>query len=504
MSFNWIIYKELNPDLVKAGLKTEQEYIQHFIKHGNVERRKYNIIHVFPNFNYNIYKQLNPSLHKYSNIDLELYVLRNCKSVKHPSISKPLETKSIQKAVPKAPSKVVPKVSSQTTQGVQTKKSDFNYLRYILYNKLMLNGIYSESEAKNHYLEKSLNYLFKNNKELKHKDYIVTLLGYTKIKDDGSRHTNWFPWNRFKNVFETIGYKCEWIEFENLNRGNEKRIFITWNEPTSKAIYESKLIRSDDIVLQKLTSLGKGMDNINWTSDPYKWCKEWSWPMYKMVENLYDKGVNIYAFGCKTIFNDFPEKKRICEKLKDRIFWISWGGTPFNFKDILNAKPVLNNFKTDINFVGSKWGKVGRGNIDSWEKYITPLEKQTKYTFNTYGGIGNKMVSDNDMVLRLKSAKICPIIHAPSWQAERGIQDRFYTVFISGRFGICDNLGAIDIFGEKVKDICITNSNEYYNKTIYYIENIDKQLEYINHVQTLIKQKYNFYVQWYNILTCLR
>jgi hypothetical protein len=85
-------------------------------------------------------------------------------------------------------------------------------------------------------------------------------------------------------------------------------------------------------------------------------------------------------------------------------------------------------------------------------KYITPLEKQTKYTFNTSGGIGSKMVSDNDMIKILQSAKICPILHAPSWQAERGIQDRFYTVFISGRFGICDNLGAIDLTGASNKN----------------------------------------------------
>ena len=56
---------------------------------------------------------------------------------------------------------------------------------------------------------------FKKNNSLD--DYVITLLGYTKIKKDGSRHTNWFPWNRFKDVYETIGYKCEWIELNQLN-----------------------------------------------------------------------------------------------------------------------------------------------------------------------------------------------------------------------------------------------------------------------------------------------
>ena len=50
-----------------------------------------------------------------------------------------------------------------------------------------------------------------NNPDLNYKDYIITLLGYTRVNSDGSRHTNWFPWNRFKDVYETIGYKCEWV-----------------------------------------------------------------------------------------------------------------------------------------------------------------------------------------------------------------------------------------------------------------------------------------------------
>ena len=171
---------------------------------------------------------------------------------------------------------------------------------------------------------------FKINENLS--DYIITLLGYTKVDKNGNRHTNWFPWNRFKDVFETLGYKCEWIEFNSLKRNEEKRLFITWNEPPCQELVESKKILKNDIIFQKLTSLGKGMNHVNWTNNPKKWCKEWSWPIYKSVETLYDKGVNIYAFGCRSSFYSFPEKKRICLKLKNRIFWISWGGTPFNWQ----------------------------------------------------------------------------------------------------------------------------------------------------------------------------
>jgi hypothetical protein len=463
--FNWVIYKELNPDLPKAGLITKEQYVQHFINHGRRENRNYSIYQKYPNFNHLVLKNSNLYFKNMSNEQLELHYLR------HP--------------LPKS---------------IVEQKLEFNYLRYILYNKLMSKNIFNIKDATTHFNKNNLNYIFEKNNELKNKKFIVTLLGYTNIQDNGSRHTNWYPWNRFKNVFETIGYKCEWIEFSDVKRNGENRIFITWNEPLSSDIYKSDKFKNNDIIIQKLTSLGKGMENENWTSKPYEWCKQWKWPIYKMVEDIYDKGINIYAFGCRTITEDFPEKKIICDKLKNRIFWISWGGTPFNFKQILEAKPVISNFKMDISFVGSKWGIVGRGNIDAWEKYITPLEKQSKYTFNTSGGIGSKMVSDNDMVATLKSAKLCPILHAPSWQAERGVQDRFYTVFLSGRFGICDNLGAIDLFGENIKDICTTDKTEYYDKSIYYINNIDKQLKYIEIIQNRIKNEYNFYVQWYNIM----
>ena len=341
---------------------------------------------------------------------------------------------------------------------------------------------------------------FSVNKNIK--DYIITLLGYTNIKDNGDRHTNWFPWNRFKDVYETIGYECEWIGLDKLERNDEKRIFVTWNEPTSLELYQSDKYRKHDIIFQKLTSLGKGMEKENWTENPKEWCKTWTWPMYKMLENLYDKGINIYGFGCRTEYKNFPEKKRICEKLKNRIFWMSWGGTPFNWNQIKNAKPHMENLTEDITFVGSKWGKIGRGNVDAWEKYLTPLEN-SKHKFFQYGGIGNKLVSDNEMIKLLQKSKLCPIIHAPSWQAEKGIQDRFYSVFLSGRFGICDNMGAIEIFGEDITEICTENPKEYNKKSLYYLEHFDKQLKYIMLVQNKMKTGCNFYTQWENILNTI-
>jgi hypothetical protein len=41
MSFNWINYKALNPDLANSGLKTRKEYERHYITRGKKEGRKY-------------------------------------------------------------------------------------------------------------------------------------------------------------------------------------------------------------------------------------------------------------------------------------------------------------------------------------------------------------------------------------------------------------------------------------------------------------------------------
>ena len=362
---------------------------------------------------------------------------------------------------------------------------------YIYNEKIRYYNIYNKNEAEIDY--NNLIRTFDENNNLKYKDYIITILGYTE-----TNHTNFYPWNRFFDVFKTIGYKCEWIKIDNLKRYGEKRIFLTWNEPTCKDLIDNKQILKNDIIFQKLTSLGKYDSNQNWTNNPSEWYKTWKWTPYQMIEKYIDLGYNIYGFGCKSNINEYPEKKRICEKFKDRIFWITWGGTPFNLNEIINSKPILNNLTHKIGFVGSKWGKVGRGNIDAWSKYITPLEE--KFNFDKYGGNDSIMISDNDMKNILKKYIICPIIHAPSWQAEQGVQDRFYTVFLCGRFGICDNLGAIDIFGDEIKDICTENPKEYFEKTKYYFENSSEQEKYIKFIQDKIKEKYNFYIQWYNIM----
>ena len=76
MIFNWIIYRELNEDLIKAGLKTKIDYERHYINHGKSEGRKWNVYQVYPDFNPHLYRNNYNEL-KFVNIEqLELHWLQ--------------------------------------------------------------------------------------------------------------------------------------------------------------------------------------------------------------------------------------------------------------------------------------------------------------------------------------------------------------------------------------------------------------------------------------------
>jgi len=338
------------------------------------------------------------------------------------------------------------------------------------------------------------------------KRYIVTLLGYTNATQ---KHTNWFPWNRFLDVYKKMGYETEWCELGNLTGRIREvdphpRIFICWNQPTCIELIQSGVIHSYDVILQKLTSLGKGMDNVNWGSDPKRYFSTWNWPIYQTVEFLLEKGFNIYGFGCHSHSEEFPEKDRIVKKLTQlgRLFWINWGSTAFSYEEIQNCKPAMDNLQIDIAYVGSKWGQAGRGNTDQWDAYIQPILGERPGIKSSFHGAGFQggMISDDSMKVILKTSKVCPILHAPSWVAERGIQDRFYTVFTAGRFGVVDNPGVYDFFDED-EVVCETDPVKYRELTKYFMDHPEKQLPYILKVQHKIRTKYNLYVEWDNILT---
>jgi hypothetical protein len=76
--FNWEIYKMLNPDLEKVGLKSKLDYEKHFLMHGIANKRNYRITDVYCTFDWEIYKMLNPDLVKSglrSKLDYEKHYL---------------------------------------------------------------------------------------------------------------------------------------------------------------------------------------------------------------------------------------------------------------------------------------------------------------------------------------------------------------------------------------------------------------------------------------------
>ena len=100
-------------------------------------------------------------------------------------------------------------------------------LKILVYNTHGLPEIFIDDNLVNNFITS-----FQQDNKLQYKDYIVTLLGYHRVP----KHTNWYPWNRFLDVFKTIGYQCEWVDVNKIKRKNEKRIFITWNEPTCEEL----------------------------------------------------------------------------------------------------------------------------------------------------------------------------------------------------------------------------------------------------------------------------
>jgi len=333
------------------------------------------------------------------------------------------------------------------------------------------------------------------------KDYQLILLGYTQ-----PGHTNHFPWLRWYDVYKHNGYDVVWCEVNNIPKNKKKKIFITWNNPTSKELVDMGIYKKGDIILQKLTSLSKYDGSVDWDpgyNNTLNFFKKWKWTLYKMVEDLLDKNINIYAFGAKTQSVEFPEKNRIVKKLEslNRLFWIPFGSSLYSYDEIINAKPIMNNLINDIGFVGSKWGNTGRGNVYSWDKYLQPLITNNK-NCEIKGGIGH-YVNDEQHKNILKNSKLCPIVNATTWEVEKGVQDRFWTVFTSGRFGVVDSLGIYDFFNED-EVVCAIDKDEYYDKSMYYLKNVDKQLPFIEKVQKRIKNEYNYYITWEKIIDKLK
>ena len=331
---------------------------------------------------------------------------------------------------------------------------------------------------------------------MKKKD--IYLVGY-EPKMFRKKHTNFWPWNYLTNTFIELGYNAY---HKNANKINHKKpnIYICWNELDSIDLIEKYSPHKDSIIIQKLTSFDASTESQrDWTNKPKEFFKNWHWPQYQKLDKLAKSGYEYYAFGAKTDIESFPIKSQIVKNHKDRIFWIPWGTMTIPTKEVMRAQPIASGFKYDVGFVGSRWGTQNRGNLDEWDNYLMPVVEST--TNSMLAGKGTKIgpVSVEKHIEILKKSKLCPIIHAASWKTEKGIMDRFWTVFALGRFGVVDNLGVLDFYDEK-EVVFATDKDEYIDKSLFYLNNVEKQLPYINIIQNRIKREYNQHEVWKKIL----
>lgn len=77
MSFNWEIYRELNPDLTKAGLKSKEQFENHYKIYGIREKRKTSINEAYSDFNPITYKNKYSDLSHLTAIQASLHWLKN-------------------------------------------------------------------------------------------------------------------------------------------------------------------------------------------------------------------------------------------------------------------------------------------------------------------------------------------------------------------------------------------------------------------------------------------
>lgn len=328
----------------------------------------------------------------------------------------------------------------------------------------------------------------------------IYFVGYKPKYFFSKKHTNYWPWSYLVNTINEIGYKAYFKNAENIDH-KKPNIYVVWNSPDSLELIEKYKIHKDSIIIQKLTSFDGSPESAStdWTLDPRSFFIKWHWPQYKKLEKLDEMKINFYAFGAKSDTEYAPVKKQIIDKYKEKIFWIPWGTMTVPYRQIQAAQPIMNGFKYDVGFVGSKWGTRERGNILDWEQQLDPLIKEATSSYIAGKGTPKGPVSVEAHIEALQKSKICPIIHANGWKAEKGIMDRFWTVFSLGRFGVVDNEGILDFYNRN-ELVLETDPGEYIEKSLYYMKNVEQQKPYIEKILSRIKTEYNQQVVWKNIL----
>lgn len=313
------------------------------------------------------------------------------------------------------------------------------------------------------------------------------------------KHTNFWPWSYLAQTFNELGYKAYHKNARKIDH-SKPHIYICWNEPDSLSLIEKYKPHKDSVIIQKLTSFDTSTEsNKEWTENPLDFFAKWHWPQYQKLYKLRETGYKFYAFGAQTTATPFPQKAKIVSDFSDHIFWIPWGSMTVSYDTIMKSTPILSGFKYDLGFVGSRWGSKYRGNILEWDNYLQPVIDASPNAMLAGRGTKRGAVSVAKHIEILKSSKICPIIHATSWKVEKGIMDRFWTVFSLGRFGVMDNEGILDFFDEK-EVVLATTPEEYVDKSIYYMQHTEKQRPFIEKALERIKKEYNQHEVWKKIL----
>ncbi len=139
MSFYWELYRNFNPDLTKAGLRTKQEFERHYINFGKKERRTGGVLP--NNFNWLVYRNLNPDLTKAGLITKE-QVERHyiCHGIKEKRKYCVTELVKVPKVLPVKISKAFPK-PSPTENKILFIMGNGPSLKEIMENPVYLNFI---------------------------------------------------------------------------------------------------------------------------------------------------------------------------------------------------------------------------------------------------------------------------------------------------------------------------------------------------------------------------
>lgn len=292
--------------------------------------------------------------------------------------------------------------------------------------------------------------------------YIITFLG----KCD-KNSPNWKLWNRFCDIFKNIGHQCKWINNFNEIIESDDNVFFTKSSDDTLKLIEINKANKNNIIFQKLEQNKIKNEDDN---------ESWDFSSYENIRNLYNEGYNIYGFTNSLNIDGYPEKKEIIDEVDGRIFTINAGGLSFATNKINNCFPETDNLIKEINIINKN---------DDNNEYIDLLKK-SDYKINYQEKFSYEQTKE-----KVGKYELCPIFHTDKEREQKILNENFYDVFISGRFGICDNMTAVEIFGEEIKDICTEDPEEYYKKSIYYLKHPEKQTKYITIIQNKIKEEIN-------------